>query len=163
MIISISDKIFISDHQTILLKLLDSKIHAYNSNDNKFPEFISSQESLDFLIQQFQSVATETITVVTSVKNSQGENKDSELEVEEVSNIYTAIILLLQMINALFVLDEDHARGIKDLLVGVNALSLVTGKKQNKMQHLKLSFSLFSFFTELCVCIIRYFGAFRTN
>lgn len=64
-----------------------------------------------------------------SVKDSQ--EQDSKLEVEEVTNIYTAIILLLQMINELFVMDEDHTKGIKHLLVGANALSLVTGKYQS--------------------------------
>ncbi|CAO3652080.1 unnamed protein product [Mucor hiemalis] len=115
-----SKNMLISDHQTILLKLLDSKIHAYKGS---FPEFIGHEE-LSFLIQQFQLVAKETIKVVLSVKNSD-ENK-SDLEVEQVTNIYTAIILLLQVINELFVADEKHEKDIKSMLVGVDSLSLVT-------------------------------------
>lgn len=111
----------ISDHQAILLKLLDSKIHAYKGS---FPEFIGHEE-LSFLIQQFQVVAKEVIHVVLSVKNS-SDNK-SDLEVDQVTNTYTAIILLLQMINELFVADEKHEKDIKSMLVGVDALQLVTG------------------------------------
>lgn len=113
----------ISDHQTILLKLLDSKIHAHKE---LFPEFIGHEE-LSFLIQQFETIAKETIKVVLSVKNST-ENVKSDLEVEQVTNIYTAIILLLQIINELLVLDENHEKGIKNMLIGVDSLSLVTGK-----------------------------------
>jgi hypothetical protein len=112
----------VSDHQTILLKLLDSKIHAYKE---LFPEFIGHEE-LSFLIQQFELIAKETLKVILSVKNST-ENK-SDLEVEQITNIYTCIILLLQILNDLFVLDENHEKKIKNMLIGVDALSLVTGK-----------------------------------
>ncbi|KAI7887247.1 spinocerebellar ataxia type 10 protein domain-containing protein [Mucor mucedo] len=116
-----SKNILISDHQTILLKLLDSKIHAHKES---FPEFIGHKE-LEFLIDQFQVIAKETIVIILAVKGSNPEEK-SNLEVEKVTNVYTGVILLLQMLNQLFVLDENHQRGIKQLLVGVNALSLVT-------------------------------------
>lgn len=117
-----SKNILISDHQTILLKLLDSKIHAHKES---FPEFIGHKE-LEFLIDQFQVIAKETIVIILAVKGSNPEEK-SNLEVEKVTNVYTGVILLLQMLNQLFVLDENHQRGIKQLLVGVDALSLVTG------------------------------------
>lgn len=118
-----SKNILISDHQTILLKLLDSKIHAYKGS---FPDFIGHKE-LEFLIEQFEIIAKETIVIVLAVKESNPEEK-SNLEVEKITNVYTGVILLLQMLNQLFVLDENNQRGIKQMLVGVNALSLVTGK-----------------------------------
>lgn len=52
----------------------------------------------------------------------------SQLQPDQISNVYTAIVLLLQILNELFVLDEDHCRGTKPLLVDADALTLVTGK-----------------------------------
>ncbi|KAG2231458.1 hypothetical protein INT48_007531 [Thamnidium elegans] len=112
-----SDKILISDHQTILLKFLDSKVHASKAT---FPHFIRREELL-FLVEQFEIVAKDTITIILSIKQS-----TTDLQAEKVTNTYTAIILLLQMLNELFVLDEDHQHGIKQMLVQVDALSLVS-------------------------------------
>ena len=111
-----------SDHQTILLKLLDSKIHAYKGS---FSDFIGHEE-LSFLVQLFEMVSKETMQVVLSVKNSNDQDK-SDLNVEQVSNIYTSIILLLQIINRLLVDDHEQNQSLKQMLVQVNALAAVTG------------------------------------
>lgn len=101
---------------------MDSKIHAYKES---FPDFIGHKE-LEFLIDQFQIIAKETIVIILAVKASNPEEK-SNLEVEQLTNVYSGVILLLQMLNNLLVLDENHQRKVKELLVGVDALSLVTG------------------------------------
>lgn len=117
-----SDKNPVSDHQVILLKLLDSKIHAYRQQHEGFPAFIRHKE-LEFLTEQFRIVGREALQVIVQVKEA-----GSQLQPDQVSNVYTAIVLLLQVLNELFVSDEDHRQGTKQLLVDVDALSLVTGK-----------------------------------
>jgi hypothetical protein len=113
-----SDKNPISDHQIILLKLLDSKIHAYKGS---FPEFIRHEE-LGFLIRQLAQIGNQTMQVLVSVKE-----QGTILQPDQISNVYTGIILVLQMLNELFVLDEHHSMNIKQLLLDIKALSLVTG------------------------------------
>lgn len=115
-----SDKNPISDHQIILLKLLDSKIHAYKGS---FPEFISHEE-LVFLSRQLAHIGNQTMQMLVSVKD-----EGTILQPEQISNVYNGIILVLQMLNELFVLDEDHTMNIKQLLLDINALQLVTGEK----------------------------------
>jgi hypothetical protein len=70
------------------------------------------------------------------------------LQPEQIANVYTAIILILQMLNDLLVLDEHHTMNIKQLLLNINALSLVTGNYKN-----------FVYFTEINPLPIRYFGS----
>lgn len=99
---------------------MDSKIHASKAS---FPQFIRREELL-FLVEQFEIVAKETITIILSIKEA-----TTNLQAEKVTNTYTAIILLLQMLNDLFVLDEDNQHGMKQMLVQVDALSLVSGER----------------------------------
>lgn len=116
-----SDKNPISDHQVILLKLLDSKIHAHQK-EQTFPTFIQHEE-LKFLTVQFGMIGRQALQVIVQVKEN-----GSQLQPDQISNVYTAIVLLLQILNELFVLDEDHSQGTKPLLVDADALTLVTGK-----------------------------------
>ncbi|KAI8997722.1 spinocerebellar ataxia type 10 protein domain-containing protein [Pilobolus umbonatus] len=110
----------LSSHQIILLKILDSKIHAYKES---FPSFMGPKE-LEAVIQLFTVVAKETIQVIIAVKESKSDTR-SELEVEQVSNIYTGMVLLLQILNDLAVTDHER-QSVKALLVGVDTVSLVT-------------------------------------
>ncbi|KAL7336255.1 hypothetical protein PS15p_201613 [Mucor circinelloides] len=114
-----SDKNPVSDHQVILLKLLDSKIHAYQK-EQTFPTFIQHEE-LKFLTVQFGMIGRQALQVIVQVKEN-----GSQLQPDQISNVYTAIVLLLQILNELFVLDEDHSQGTKPLLVDADALTLVT-------------------------------------
>ncbi|KAG1443318.1 hypothetical protein G6F56_010714 [Rhizopus delemar] len=109
-----SNLLILNTRQTILLKILDSKIHA---KDN-VPSFVNTTDSF-FLCQQFEIIAKETVNVIVSVK---GSVEKSDLEVEQVSNIYTAVILLLQILNQLLLLEAD---GLKQCLVDINAIFLV--------------------------------------
>ncbi|KAK4513121.1 Protein-tyrosine-phosphatase [Mucor velutinosus] len=114
-----SDKNPVSDHQVILLKLLDSKIHAHQK-EQSFPAFIRHEE-LKFLTVQLNLIGKQALQVIVQVKEN-----GSQLQPDQISNVYTAIVLLLQILNELFVLDEDHCHGTKPLLVDADALTLVT-------------------------------------
>ncbi|KAI9483386.1 MAG: spinocerebellar ataxia type 10 protein domain-containing protein [Benjaminiella poitrasii] len=115
-----SDKDPVSDHQIILLKILDSKVHGHKGS---FPEFINHEESLQFLTQQFVLAGRETVKVLISMRD-QGA---SQLQPDQISNVYSAIVLLFQIINELFILDEEdqQSRGLKDILTKANTLQLV--------------------------------------
>ncbi|RCI02178.1 hypothetical protein CU098_002950 [Rhizopus stolonifer] len=97
-----SHKIPLSDHQIILLKCLDAKIHS----TDEFPPCISTHE-LTLLSQTLAHIGTLQIT-----------NKNEDL----VQPIYTGIILILEILNALFVLDQPR---VKAYLVQVNAVTLM--------------------------------------
>lgn len=127
-----SDKNPVSDHQVILLKLLDSKIHAHQK-EQTFPTFIQHEE-LEFLTVQLNLIGKEALRVIVQVKENA-----SQLQPDQIANVYTAIVLLLQILNELFVLDEDHGQGAKSLLVNADALTLVTGKKRQARQPIKLA------------------------
>ncbi|KAG0760662.1 hypothetical protein G6F57_009073 [Rhizopus arrhizus] len=103
----------LSTRQTILFKLLDSKIHTYKDT---LPTFINDRD-LEFLCEQFELIAKETVRVILDVKESSSE----DLQVEQVSNIYTAIILLFQILNQLLILE---AKGLKQSLAHINVISL---------------------------------------
>ncbi|CAO3659450.1 unnamed protein product [Rhizopus microsporus] len=107
----------ISTRQTILLKLLDSKIHTYK---DILPPFISSNDS-KFLTKQFETVAKEIIQVIVSVKESQ--QQKSDLQVDQMSNLYTAIILLFQIINQLLLFE---AKDLKSSMIEIDAMRLIT-------------------------------------
>ncbi|KAI7908156.1 spinocerebellar ataxia type 10 protein domain-containing protein [Cokeromyces recurvatus] len=115
-----SDKDILSDHQIILLKILDSKVHGHKE---AFPEFMNHEESLQFLTQQFVLIGKETLKVLISIK----EQGASQLQPDQISNVYTGIALLFQIINQLFILDQEdqQIRGLKDILIKVNTLQLV--------------------------------------
>ncbi|KAI8367093.1 spinocerebellar ataxia type 10 protein domain-containing protein [Blakeslea trispora] len=106
----------ISDHQIILLKFLDSKIHAVQKKEI-FPEFIETDE-LQFLTQQLASIGRQAIQVILTVKEGHAVQQVEE----HIQNIYTGIILVLQMVNDLFVLDHDR---LKSRLVQIDTLNLV--------------------------------------
>ena len=80
-------------------------------------------EELKFLTEQLSIVGKEALQVIVQVKDTAG----SQLQPDQISNVYTAIVLLLQILNELFVLDEDHRQGTKLLLADIDVLSLVTG------------------------------------
>lgn len=108
----------ISTRQTILLKLLDSKIHTYK---DILPPFISSNDS-KFLSKQFGTVAKEITQVIVSVKESQ--QQKSDLQVDQMSNLYTAIILLFQIINQLLLFE---AKDLKSSMIEIDAMHLIAG------------------------------------
>ncbi|KAI9251950.1 spinocerebellar ataxia type 10 protein domain-containing protein [Sporodiniella umbellata] len=101
--------------QTVLLKILDSKIHG---SQEKVPSFIHASE-IQYLSEQFKAVAKKTKDVIVSVKESQ---ETSKLQVEDISNTYTAVILLLQILNQILVFDTKNA---KPFLVKIDAITLV--------------------------------------
>jgi hypothetical protein len=110
----------LSTRQTILFKLLDSKIHTYKDT---LPTFINDRD-LEFLCEQFELIAKETVRVILNVKESSSE----DLQVEQVSNIYTAIILLFQILNQLLILE---AKGLKQSLAHINVISLTLGNNEH--------------------------------
>ncbi|GAN03874.1 conserved hypothetical protein [Mucor ambiguus] len=63
-----SDKNPVSDHQVILLKLLDSKIHAHQRKQ-AFPGFIQHEE-LKFLTVQLNMIGKEALQVIVQVKEN---------------------------------------------------------------------------------------------
>ncbi|KAI8379932.1 spinocerebellar ataxia type 10 protein domain-containing protein [Choanephora cucurbitarum] len=111
-----SHKTPISDHQIILLKFLDSKIHAVQKKEI-FPEFIETGE-LEFLTQQLASIGKQAVQVILTVKEGHAVQQVED----HIQNIYTGIILVLQMVNDLFLLDPPR---LKSLLVHINASSLM--------------------------------------
>ncbi|KAI8636280.1 spinocerebellar ataxia type 10 protein domain-containing protein [Parasitella parasitica] len=115
----LSDKHPVSDHQVILLKLLDSKIHAPKQPET-FPVFIKHAE-LSLLATQLSVVGKEALQVIVTAKEN-----GSHLQPDQISNVYTAVVLLLQIVNSLFVLDEDQRQGVKSLLLELDVLPLVT-------------------------------------
>lgn len=110
----------LSDHQVILLKFLDSKINTAIKKQ-EFPNFIQDKELL-LLVQQLSVLGKETANVIESIK----ESGSSSCQEEQLTNIYTGIILLLQIINELFVLDQESR--IKQLLIEYNILPIAVGK-----------------------------------
>lgn len=101
------------------MKFLDSKINTI-VKAGTFPEFIKDKE-LKLLVEQLSVVGKATVDVIESIK----EKGSSSLQEEQLTNIYTGIILLLQIVNELFILNQDGK--IKQLLLEYNILPIVIG------------------------------------
>jgi hypothetical protein len=101
---------------------LDSKINNTAIKTQEFPECVQETD-LKLLVEQLSVIGKETVNVIVSIK----ETGSSSVQEEQLTNIYTGIILLLQIINALFVLDQNHTKGIKQLLLEYNILPVVIG------------------------------------
>jgi hypothetical protein len=116
------------DHSTtMLLKLLDSKIHATPSNSS-LSTFITKADA-STLVEQFEMTAKQTVDILVNVKSASTTEK-SELQVENVSNTYTSMVLLFQILNEVLVRDTALCKG---LLVEAGAMSLITGKKEGEI------------------------------
>ncbi|KAI8967820.1 spinocerebellar ataxia type 10 protein domain-containing protein [Mycotypha africana] len=66
----------------------------------------------------------QVVDIIESVRQKQD---GSSLQPDQISNIYTAIILLLQILNPLLVLDieQQQQKNVKSLLIKANALTLM--------------------------------------
>lgn len=104
---------------TGLVKLLDSKIHSYKSG---FPSFLGTKELKKLGSMQAQ-LCKQAVKLIQDTEN----DPDLKLSLDDVSQIYTNLVLILQ-INAtlLTVSDVGHAE-FKDILIADNALELTTG------------------------------------
>ncbi|KAI8327474.1 spinocerebellar ataxia type 10 protein domain-containing protein [Choanephora cucurbitarum] len=98
-------------------KTLFIRVDDYSSEKEIFPEFIETGE-LEFLTQQLASIGKQAVQVILTVKEGHAVQQVED----HIQNIYTGIILVLQMVNDLFLLDPPR---LKSLLVHINASSLM--------------------------------------
>jgi hypothetical protein len=71
--------------------------------------------------------AKQTVDILVNVKSASTTEK-SELQVENVSNTYTSMVLLFQILNEVLVRDTALC---KNLLIEAGAMSLITGKRKD--------------------------------
>ncbi|KAI8388624.1 spinocerebellar ataxia type 10 protein domain-containing protein [Radiomyces spectabilis] len=112
----------INSRQTILLKLLDSKLHMHKGT---FPEFIGHEEAALFS-HVFGNLAKTAMAIMKQVKESHADKK-SDLDMDRVGTIYTSLVLVLQILNHLITWEDEQPRlQFTDVLVGDDALTVAT-------------------------------------
>ena len=78
------------------------------------------------LLAGFANLAAKVIVAVLTLPAEEEGHAVQQVE-DHIQNIYTGIILVLQMVNDLFLLDPPR---LKSLLVHINASSLMIGIKR---------------------------------
>ena len=114
---------------TMLIKILDSKIHAYK--EGEIPDFLGHTElkKISGLVRQ---LCQRAIFVMNHVIEGQQEQEASSsiLEIDDVSEVYTALVLILQTSSTLLTLNDQGHAEFKEMLVEDDALKSATGKKK---------------------------------
>ncbi|KAI8139561.1 spinocerebellar ataxia type 10 protein domain-containing protein [Fennellomyces sp. T-0311] len=105
---------------TMLIKVLDSKIHAFK---NGFPDFLSHTE-LKKIAALVRQLCLRAIFVMQQVID--GQAPPSALEIDDVSEVYTALVLILQITATLLTITDKGHPEFKALLVEDNTVVPVT-------------------------------------
>ena len=118
---------------TMLIKVLDSKIHAYK--EGEIPHFLGHTElkKISGLVRQLCQRAIFVMNQVIEGQQQEQESSTSSssvLEIDDVSEVYTALVLILQTSSTLLTLNDQGPAEFKEMLVEDDALKSVTGKKK---------------------------------
>lgn len=109
----------LNERMTGLVKLFDSKIHNYKSG---FPTFLGTKELKKLAGMQAQ-LCKQAVKLMQDAEN----DPDLKLSVDDVSQIYTNLVLILQINATLLTISDDGHTEFKNLLLADNALELTTG------------------------------------
>ncbi|KAI9022306.1 spinocerebellar ataxia type 10 protein domain-containing protein, partial [Phycomyces nitens] len=111
---AMNDKSSLNGPQTTLIKIVDSQIHAHK---HSFPEFMGHRE-LEALCDLLKLLSQRAVLVIKQVQAS-GADQKSELEVEEVSEVYTGLVLVVQMLTTMNMAEVERQKSLKRLLANV--------------------------------------------
>ncbi|KAI9245227.1 spinocerebellar ataxia type 10 protein domain-containing protein [Phascolomyces articulosus] len=106
---------------TMLIKVMDSKIHAYKQGE--FPGFLGP-ESLDMISKLVHQLCQRAIFVMEQV--IEGQVPPTALEMDDISEIYTALVLILQTSSTLLTLNDQGHAEFKEMLINQDSLDIVT-------------------------------------
>ncbi|KAG2224314.1 hypothetical protein INT45_012883 [Circinella minor] len=110
---------------TMLIKVLDSKIHAYK--EGEVPDFLGHTElkKISGLVRQ---LCQRAIFVMNQVIEGQQQEQEisSVLEIDDVSEVYTALVLILQTSSTLLTLNDQGHTVFKEMLIEDDVLKSVT-------------------------------------
>ncbi|KAL0079756.1 spinocerebellar ataxia type 10 protein domain-containing protein [Phycomyces blakesleeanus] len=118
---AVGDKSGLNGRQIILIKLVDSQTHTHKDS---FPEFMRHRE-LEALCNLLKLLSQRAVLVIKQVQASEADQK-SDLEVEDVSQVYTGLVLVLQILTTLNMAEVEQQKSLKRLLVQKETLDSVT-------------------------------------
>ncbi|KAI9498139.1 spinocerebellar ataxia type 10 protein domain-containing protein [Zychaea mexicana] len=108
---------------TMLIKVIDSKIHAYKEKSNGLPQYLGHVElkTISGLVRQLCQRAVFVMEQVI-----EGQAPPSALEIDDVSEVYTTLVLVLQTASTLLTTNEDGHADFKEMLSEDNVMQAVT-------------------------------------
>lgn len=110
-----------NSRQTRLLKVLDSKVHrSEQQQQHELPSFIhdTDLECVASLVNEFSKEAVQAF--------EQAKSGDGKVEMDNVSELYTGLVLVLQLsVSLLTMQDQGHFR---EMLVEKDTMGNMTSK-----------------------------------
>ncbi|KAG0165208.1 hypothetical protein DFQ30_008839 [Apophysomyces sp. BC1015] len=116
----LQDQDDVNNRQTTLLKCLDSKVHAYSGD---YPDFLGQKEYTQ-VTALLVDLGRKAVQVMQEVQQS-GPDEKSTLDVEKVSQVYSCLVLALQLLSGLRAKDTGNEE-LKYILVRADTLTVVT-------------------------------------
>lgn len=112
----------------MLIKVLDSKIHACK---DPVPKFMGRKE-LKKLAGLLRHLTTRAMEMMEQVQRE----KEAVVNVDDVSEVYTNLVLVLQMSAALLTRSDGKSE-LKGMLVEDGILELTTGERERERESIQ--------------------------